>query len=151
VSVAWLLGQKRSASPVTADGEPYTRGTFNAWEAERDKDTKAQSSPAVLSFRRYEALKLFRLLAIKVAGLLLNAHGSRNVGFVFWRLDREMKRLAEVCRPKIGRDKGHDKATALEYQLRKHVGGMNATKPDGLVAVFERFATELAKGKGGRL
>jgi hypothetical protein len=150
VSVAWLLGDDRHKQPVAMDGTPYTRETFDRYEASRDNDGKARALPenmkANAAFLGYQCRQLLRSLVVKLGRIMLAGYASGKTGFVFWRLEKEIQRLAKVC-PEF------DSLQGFEFELRKQVDGMNADQADGLLAIFERFRAELAameKKRGGK-
>ena len=125
-------------------GKPYTIETFNRYQADRQKDPLDWSSPVNFNYLRYECLKQFRTLVIKLAGLMLEAHNSQSVGFINAKLDNEMARLAKL----IGQV---EKAKTFESKMQKRIGGSkklrDATSCEGLIAIFNQLMKDLPPEK----
>ena len=122
---------------MAADGGKFTENTFRRYEAERKKDSLDWSSPANLDIYRLTCLKQFRRLAVKMAGLMLAAHKSREIGLIDAKLDKEMSRLAEL----IGHNRNAYKG--FESRLWKETESKSAESEAGMIAVFNQFKSGL--------
>jgi hypothetical protein len=140
VSCKWLLDLDGSKPPKTESGEKFTKETFDKHEATRDKDVREWSSPVNFNFLRYDCLKQFRTLTIKLAGLMLGAQTSHKVGFVNAKLDNEMRRLAKLLRQS-------ERARAFESLAWKQTEDLDAESEVGLVSIFKQFKKALPAEK----
>lgn len=94
---------------------------------------------------------------MKLAGLMLAAFHSQKVGFVDAKLDKEMRRLANVIR-ELGRVHAFKSARTFDDHGRmvsksalwEQLENIPADSEAGLVAIFDKFKKELPAEKALR-
>lgn len=104
IAVDCLLENNDQKPLVCVLGCPYTRETYDShelrirkWEEAQRKINKASASPSQLDkiIFAYQHIRQFHSLTIKLARLLLAAHSKKDGGFVWGKLEQEMRRLGK--------------------------------------------------------